>query len=700
MKRKIFAPLLVVLLLLACSPQKPVNPFYTEWETPFGIPPFSEIKEEHYMPAMKEGIIQHQAEIDAIASSTEHPTFENTILAVEYSGELLDKVTEVFFSLNSSVTNEKMQAIAKEAAPLLSDHNDNIILNEQLFKRVKVVHEARLSLALTPEQDKLLDDYYKRFVRNGADLNDADKEKLRAINKELSVLTLQFGENILKETNSFEMVLEDEKDLAGLPDFVISEASEAAAAKGYEGKWLFTLHKTSWIPFLQYSERRDLREKLYTAWFMLGDGDNEFDNKEALKRVADLRLDRSNLLGYPTYAHFALEEAMAKIPSNVYELLEQIWTPALNQAKKERALFQAMVDRDGGGFQVASWDWWYYAEKLKKEKYDLDDEILKPYFQLENVIDGCFMVCNKLWGITFNELRDVPVYHEDVRVFEVKEEDGTHIGIWFCDYFPRASKRGGAWMGEFRGQSRQIDGEMVYPLVYNVGNFSKPTGDMPSLLTFDEVTTMFHEMGHGLHGLLSNGSYPSQTGTNVATDFVELPSQIMENWATDPAVLKMYAKHYKTGEPIPDVLIEKIKKAKQFNQGFFASEYIAASILDMDYHTIDKHIDVGVHKFEDKSMGGIGLIREIKPRYRSTYFNHIFSGGYAAGYYSYMWAEVLDADAFQAFKENGLFDRQTADLFRENILAKGGSEDPMKLYVQFRGAIPSIQPLLERRGLN
>ncbi|MCK4549406.1 MAG: M3 family metallopeptidase [Candidatus Krumholzibacteria bacterium] len=699
MKRKFFAPLLVVLLLLACSPQEQ-NPFYTEWDTPFGIPPFSEIKEEHYMPAMREGIIQHQAEIEAIANSTEHSTFENTVLAMEYSGELLDKVTEVFFSLNSAITNEQMQTIAKEAAPMLSEHSDNIILNDNLFKRIKAIHETRLSLALTPEQDKLLDEYYKRFVRNGADLNAEDKEKLRAINKELSVITLQFGENILKETNNFEMVLEDEKDLAGLPDFVVSGAAEAAAAKGYEGKWLFTLHKPSWIPFLQYSERRDLREKIYRAWFMMGDNGDDLDNKKIIEKIVALRLDRSNLLGYKTYSHFALEESMAKVPENVYDLLAQIWTPALNKAKEERALFQAVIDRDGGGFKLESWDWWYYAEKLKKEKYDLDDEVLKPYFQLENVLDACFMVCNKLWGITFNEIKDAPVYHEDVRVFEVKEEDGAHIGIFFCDYFPRASKRGGAWMGTFRKQSRTLEGEMVAPLVYNVGNFSKPTGDMPSLLTFDEVRTLFHEMGHGLHGLLSNGSYPALTGTAVVTDFVELPSQIMENWATDPAVLKLYAKHYKTGEPIPDELIAKIKKADKFNQGFFATEYLAASLLDMDYHTIDKHFALDVRKFENDKLGNAGLIPEIKSRYRSTYFRHIFTSGYASGYYSYIWAEVLDADAFQAFRENGIFDRQTAQLFRENILAKGGSEDPMKLYVQFRGSIPSIQPLLERRGLN
>ena len=699
MNRKYFAPLLVILLLLACSPQEQ-NPFYTEWDTPFGIPPFSEIKEEHYMPAMREGILQQQSEIDAIANSAEEPTFENTILAVEYSGDLLDRVTEVFFSLNSAVTTEQMQTIAKDAAPMLSEHQDNIILNNKLFKRVKAVHDKRLSLALTPEQDKLLDDYYKRFVRNGADLGPDAKEKLRGINKELSVLTLQFGENILKETNKFEMVLDDEKDLAGLPDFVVSAAAEAAVAGGYEGKWLFTLHKPSWIPFLQYSDRRDLREKIYTAWFMMGDNDDELDNKKIIEKIVSLRLDRSNLLGYKTYSHFALEESMAKIPENVYDLLGQLWTPALNKAKEERALFQAMIDRDGGDFELESWDWWYYAEKLKKEKYDLDDEILKPYFQLNNVMDGAFEVCTRLWGITFTEIDGVPTYHDDVRVFEVKEEDGSHIGILFCDYFPRESKRGGAWMGTFRKQSRTIDGEMVAPLVYNVGNFSKPTGDMPSLLTFDEVNTLFHELGHGLHGLLSNGSYPNLTGTAVATDFVELPSQIMENWATDPAVLRIYAKHYKTGEPIPDELIEKIKKAKQFNQGFFATEYLAASLLDMDYHTIDKHFVLDVREFENDKLGNAGLIPEIKSRYRSTYFRHIFTSGYASGYYSYIWAEVLDADAFQAFRENGIFDRQTAQLFRENILAKGGSEDPMKLYVQFRGAIPSIQPLLERRGLN
>jgi peptidyl-dipeptidase Dcp len=699
MKRRYFVPLLAVLLLIACSPQ-PQNPFFEEWDTPFGIPPFAEIEEEHYMPAIREGIVRHQAEIDTIAESTEEPTFENTVLALEYSGKMLDRVTEVFFSLNSAITNEQMQSIAKEAAPLLSEHRDNIILNEKLFDRVKTVHDQRDSLDLTAEQDKLLDEYYKRFTRNGAGLGPAEKERLRAINKELSVLTLQFGENILKETNRFEMVLGDETDLAGLPDFVVSAAAEAAAAAGHEGKWMFTLHKSSWIPFLQYSERRDLRERIYRAWFMMGDNDDELDNKGNVEKIVSLRLERSNLLGYETYADFALEEAMAKVPENVYDLLYEIWTPALEKAKEERALFQDMIGREGGRFKLESWDWWYYAEKLKKKKYALDDEVLKPYFSLENVMQGAFDVVEKLYGITFNEIENVPVYHEDVRVFEVREEDGSHIGIFFCDYFPRESKRGGAWMGTFRKQSRTLDGEMIPPIVYNVGNFSKPTGGMPSLLTLDEVYTLFHELGHGLHGLLSNGSYPTLTGTAVATDFVELPSQIMENWATAPAVLKMYARHYETGEPIPDELIEKIKKTKQFNQGFAATEYLAASVLDMDYHTVAEQMDLDVREFENASMDRIGLIPEILPRYRSTYFRHIFTSGYAAGYYSYIWAEVLDADAFQAFKENGIFDRETARLFRENILAKGGSEDPMKLYVQFRGAIPSIQPLLERRGLD
>jgi peptidyl-dipeptidase Dcp len=699
LRRRSLVLLLALLAIVACSQQQK-NPFFSEYDTPFGVPPFAEIREEHYMPAFTEGIAQQKKEIDAIASNPDEPTFENTVLAVEYSGELLGKVNDVFFSLNSSMTNENMQAIAKEAAPLLSAHRDDIILNDDLFQRFKKVYDQRETLELTREQERLLEEYYRRFVRNGAALGDQDKAKLREINKELSVLSLQFAENLLKETNKYEMVLESEDDLAGLPDWVRSAAAEAAAAKGYEGKWLFTLQKPSMIPFLQYSPRRDLREKIYTAYTMRGDNGDELDNKANARKIISLRNDRANLLGYPTYADFVLEENMAKKPATVFEFLDRLWTPSLEKAKAEAAELQAMIDREGGGFDLASWDWWYYAEKLKKEKYDLDDEVLKPYFPLENVLKGAFQVVNNLYGITFEERTDIPVYNGEVRAFEVKDADGSHIGIFFIDYFPRESKRGGAWMGQFRDECRLPDGETVTPLVYNCGNFSRPTGDLPSLLNFDEVTTLFHELGHGLHGLLTECSYRTLSGTNVATDFVELPSQIMENWATDPEVLRMYARHYKTGETIPEDLIEKISNARLFNQGFATTEYLAASILDMDWHTVDPAKVTDVDAYEREALGRIGLIPEIVSRYRTTYFAHIFSSGYAAGYYSYIWAEVLDSDAFQAFKETTLFDRATAERFRRFILAKGGSEEPMTLYKEFRGREPEIGPLLAKRGLN
>ncbi|MDD3642398.1 MAG: M3 family metallopeptidase [Candidatus Krumholzibacteria bacterium] len=699
-RRKTLVLLLAVLAIAACAQkQQQQNPFFAEYDTPYGVPPFSKIREEHFMPAFSEGIARHEKEIAAIASDPAEPTFENTVLAVEYSGDLLGRVSEVFFSLNSSMTTEGMQEIAKESAPLLSAHRDDIILNEDLFKRFKAVYDRRADLGLTREQERLLEEHYRRFVRNGAALGGEDKAKLREINKELSVLSLQFAENLLKETNRFEMVLGSEEDLAGLPEWVRGAAAEAAAAKGYVGKWLFTLQKPSLVPFLQYSQRRDLREKIYTAYFMRGDHGDELDNKDIARRIIALRDDRAELLGYETYAHFVLEENMAKEPSAVFAFLDRLWPPALEKAKAEAAELQGMIEREGGGFELASWDWWYYAEKLKKEKYDLDDEVLKPYFPLDNVLSGAFQVVSNLWGITFEERTDIPVYHAEVRSFEVKDADGSHIGIFFVDYFPRESKRGGAWMGTFRDQHRTREGEMVTPLVYNVGNFSRPTGDMPSLLNFDEVTTLFHELGHGLHGLLSSGSYRTLTGTNVATDFVELPSQIMENWATHPEVLRMYARHYKTGETIPEDLIEKIHNARLFNQGFATVEYLAASLLDMNWHTVDPAAVADVRAFESAALDRIGLIPQIVSRYRTPYFAHIFSSGYAAGYYSYIWAEVLDADAFEAFKETSLFDRDTAARFRKCILARGGSEEPMTLYREFRGREPEIRPLLEKRGL-
>ena len=698
MKMFVFPFVAVVMLVGLCFGQEQ-NPFFDDYDTPFDVPPFDKIKEKHYMPAFKEGIKQGEEEINAIVENSAPPTFKNTIEALEQTGNLLSKVQHVFSNLLSAHTNDTIQDIAKEISPLLSKYRDDILLNEELFKRVKAIYEQKEKLKLTPEQNMLLEKYYKNFVRGGANLNEENKAELREINEELSLLSLQFGENILKEDNAFELVIEKEEDLAGLPDAVISGAAETAAERGHEGKWIFTLHKPSWIPFLQYSEKREHREKIYKAYINRGDNNNEQDNKEILSRMAALRVRRANLLGYKTHAHFVLEENMAKNPENVYTLLDQLWKPALARAKQEAEEFQEMIYQEGHDFELESWDWWYYAEKVKKAKYDLDEEMTRPYFKLENVIDGVFTLANKLWGITFEERYDIPRYHEDVKVFEVKDTDGSHLGILYTDYFPRASKRGGAWMNNYREQSN-IGGEEIRPIITNVGNFSKPTGDKPSLLSLDEVSTLFHEFGHGLHGMLSECTYERLSGTNVPRDFVELPSQIMENWAMEPEMLKMYARHYETGEPMPDELIGKIKKAGKFNQGFATTEYLAASFLDMDWHTLTEPEELEPIEFENKTFDRIGLIPEIISRYRSPYFRHVFSGGYSSGYYSYIWAEVLDADAFQAFKEKGLFDRKTGMAFRKNILEKGGTEDPMTLYVRFRGAEPKIDALLEKRGLN
>lgn len=674
------------------------NPFFEKWDTPFGVPPFETITNEHFLPAMEEGIQQQKNEIDAIVGNPEPPTFENTIEALEATGDLLTKVGNVFRNLNSANTNEEMQEIAKEAAPIVSKHYDEIMFNEKLFERIKAVFEQKDKLGLTPEQKKLLEDYYREFVRGGANLSPEHKAELAKINEELSVLSLQFGENLLKENNRFELVITDEKDLAGLPENVRTAAAETAKERGHEGKWVFTLHKPSMVPFIQYSDKRELREKIFKAYMNRGNNNDELDTKKILARMADLRVKRAQLLGYETHAHLVLEEYMAKKPENVYDLLNKLWKPALARAKDEAEALQQMIYEEGNDFKLEAWDWWYYAEKLKKAKYALDDEILRPYFELENVRRGVFTLANKLWGITFEEITDIPKYHDEVRVFEVKEADGTHIGILYTDYYPRSSKRGGAWMSAYRIQSSRR-GNKVTPVITNVCNFSRPTGDKPALLNFDEVETLFHEFGHALHGLLSDVTYEKLAGTEVAQDFVELPSQIMENWVTEPEMLKLYAKHYKTGETIPQELIDKIKNARLFNQGFATTEYLAASFLDMDWHTLTEPKELDAITFEAKSMNEIGLIPEIVVRYKSYYFRHIFSGGYSSGYYSYIWAAVLDADAFQAFKETSLFDRKTAQSFRDNILARGGTEDPMTLYIRFRGAEPEIDPLLERRGL-
>ena len=674
------------------------NPFFTDWNTPFQTPPFDQIREEHYMPAFKEGMAQHQKEIKKIANNPVSATFQNTIEVMEESGELLTKVNSVFENLTSSNTNDQLQSIAKEAAPLLSKHWDDIKLNKKLFQRVKAIYGQKDKLNLTTGQNMLLDKYYKDFVRGGANLTAEQKTELRKINKKLSVLSLKFGENILKEDNAFELVIDKEEDMAGLPDAVISAAAEAAKERGHAGKWVFTLHKPSLIPFLQYSPKRDLREKMFKGYINRGNNNNEYDNKNILTQMVSLRVKRAHLLGYKTHAGYMLEENMAQKPQNVYDLLEKIRQPALKMAQKEAQKLQKMIDEEGGKFKLQPWDWWYYAEKLKKEKYALDDELLRPYFRLENVRQGAFAVANKLYGITFTERNDIPKYQPDVKVYEVKEADGRLTGIFYSDYFPRAGKRGGAWMNSFRKQSR-AGGKEVRPIICNVANLSKPTGDKPALLTFEEVSTLFHEFGHALHGLLSNRTYPTLTGTSVPRDFVEMPSQFMENFAAAPEVMKLYAKHYRTGEPIPGELIKKIKNAGHFNQGFATVEYLAASFLDMDWHTLTEPQEPDVSEFEKKSMQKTGLIPQIVERYRSTYFQHIFSGGYSAGYYSYVWAEVLDADAFEAFKENGLFDQKTATAFRKNILEAGGSDDPMKMYIRFRGAEPKIEPMLKRKGL-
>jgi len=649
------------------------------------------------MPAFTEGMARQKKEAEAIASSGEAPSFANTIEALEHTGELLTKVDNVFYALTDSNTDEELQRIEAEVAPILAKHNDDIALNDRLFRRVEAVWKGKDKQTLTPEQARLLELTYKTFVRSGAALDETKKAELRKINEELAVLTVKFGENVLKEDNGFTLVLEKTEDLAGLPQDIVTAAAEAAKARGLEGKWVFTLHKPSCIPFFQYSARRDLRERLFRAFISRCDNANEFDNKAVLTKIAALRVRRANLLGYKTHADFVLEENMAKTPAGVYKLLDELWTPALGMAKTEARDLQALIDKEGGNFKLEPWDWWYYAEKLKKSKYELDDELLRPYFELKAVRQGAFDVAGKLWGLRFEPRTDISVYHPDVEVFEVKEADGSHIGILYTDYFPRPSKRGGAWSGAFREQSVR-EGRKVTPVVFNVGNFTKPTAEKPSLLTFEEALTLFHEFGHALHDLLSNVTYESLSGTNVPRDFVELASQIMENWAGDPEVIKSYARNYQTGEPIPQELVDKIKRAGLFNLGFATVEYMAACYLDMDWHTLSEPVEPDAVGFENASMKKIGLIPEIVVRYRSPYFQHIFSGGYSAGYYSYIWSEVLDADAFQAFKETSLFDQATARSFREDILARGGSEEAMVLYKRFRGREPKVEPLLKRKG--
>jgi len=671
------------------------NPFFKEYDTPFKTPPFQLIKNEHYMPAFRKGMEDHKKEVDAIVGNTDAPTFQNTVEALSRTGVLLDRVNAVFGALRGANTTDELQKIAGEVTPLLSKHRDDINLNEKLFQRVKAVYEQRKKLKLNGEQAKLLEETYKDFIRGGANLTGEKRERFRKINEENSMLRLKFEEDVLKETNGFKLAIDMNEDLAGLSQTIIDGADEAAKKAKMEGKWVFTLQKPSMIPFLQYAQNRALREKLLKGYIMRGDNNNEYDNKVIIAKIAALRVERSNLLGYRTYADFALEQNMAKNPKTVYEFLDKVWKPALKVAGQERDAMQAMIKKEGGTFKLEAWDWWYYAEKIRKEKYDLDENELRPYLLLENVRKGAFDVAGKLYGLQFVERNDIPTYLDEVKVFEVKAKDGSHVGILYTDYFPRPGKRAGAWCGAFRRQE-QNQGAFTTPLMYNVGNFSRPAGDKPALLSLEEAGTLFHEFGHGLAGLLSRVTY---RGLGYPRDFVELPSQIMEEWAFEPEVLKTYARHYKTGEVIPQGLIDKISNASKFNQGFTTVEYMAASFLDMDWHTLTDTKPVDANAFEKKSLEKIQLIPEIVVRYRSPYFAHIFSSGYSAGYYSYIWAEVLVQDAFQAFKEKGLFDQATATSFRKNILERGGTDDAMDMYVKFRGRKPTIEPLLEKRGL-
>ncbi len=679
-------------------PNSETNPFFTEWETPFGMAPFDRIKAAHFVPAFEAGIAERKKEIEAIASNPETPTFANTVEALENGGLALSKVSDVFFTLSGAETNDEIQAITRKVSPLLSSLRDDVRLNEKLFARVKAVWEKRDTLGLTPEQKKLVEDGYKDFVRGGANLFPEQKTRFRDVNQELSALGIRFSDNLLKETSSWRLVVEKKEDLAGLPPGVVAAAADAAKAAKLEGKRVFTLQSPSIWPFLTFAENRELRKEILTAYTTRCDKGGETDNKELLSKMAALRSERAKLLGFPTWADFVLDDNMAKTPARVYELLDRVWKPALEVAKVDARDLSAALKADGKVGALEPWDWRYYAERIRKARYDLDDQALRPYFALDRVREGAFSVANRLYGITFTERTDVPKYHPEVKTFEVKDADGSFLAIFTTDDHPRPGKRGGAWCGRLREQWVR-DGKDVRPIVTNVMSFTRPSGDAPALLSLEEVETLFHEFGHALHRILSRVTYRSMSG--VPRDFVELPSQIMENWALEPEVLKSYAKHWKTNEPIPAALVAKIHASELYGQGFATVEYAAAAYLDMSWHTLAEPKVENATAFEKASLAKIGLIPEIVSRYRSPYFQHIFGpgGGYSAGYYSYLWSEILDADAFEAFREKGIFDKTTATAFRKNILEKGGTAEAMSLYKGFRGREPSVQPLLVRRGL-
>ena len=697
---------LSVITLASCTSkpeQKPEaespNPFLTEYTTPFQVPPFDQIKNEHYLPAFEAGIAEQQAEIEAIANNTEPATFKNTILPYDKSGQTLSRVSNVFFNLNECLTNDEMVAIAEQVLPMLSKHSDAIMMNPKLFERIDYVFQHCEEMELDDQQIRVVKKYHEDFMRHGAGLPADKQAELSQINEQLSTLSLQFGNNLLKENSGYKLIIEDEKDLAGLPQTSIDAAAEQAKAEGMEGKWVFTLSKPSLIPFLQFADNRDLREKMYKAYYNRGDNNNEYDNKKLINEMCKLRVQKAKLFGYDNYADYVLAVNMAQNSKIVDKFLIDIFNPAQQLAKKELAEMQAIADAEGAGIKLEGWDWWYYAEKLRKAKYDFDENYIKPYLTVDNVRNGMFMAANKLYGITFTQNTNLPIYYPGVETYEVKEANGDFLGILYMDYFPRESKSGGAWCTSFRESGHDINGKKIYPVVSLVMNFTPASGDTPALLTWDETETMWHEFGHSLHAFFSEGLYTRTCG-NVPHDYVEMPSQIMENWVAEPEVIRMYAKHYKTGEVMPDSLIAKIENSALFNQGFMTTELIAASILDMKFHELTEVQDLDVDAFEKQQMDAIGLMPEILPRYRSTNFSHIFNGGYSAGYYAYTWAEVLDKDAFNYFKSSGdLFNPELAASFRKNCLQECGNDEGMVQYRKFRGQDPDYEPYLKARGL-
>lgn len=685
----------ILLVFMACQNS---NPLLTEQQTPFGVPAFDQIKVEHYMPAFEAAIQANQAEIDAIINNPAAPTFENTVEALDRTGELLDKVVGVFFNVLEADGNDEMNKIAEQVTPMLSALSDGIILNDKLFQRVKAVYEQKDDLNLNPEQMRLLTETYKQFAQNGANLPEDQKKRLMEINQELGLLSLQFGNNVVAETNAYQLFITDENELKGLPESAKAAAKEEATAAGRPDTWLFTPKRTSFTPVLQYCENRELRKELLMAYTTRGNHDNEFDNKDIIVKTMQLRVEKARLFGYSNPADYILADCMAHDAKTVDEFLQSVWEPSLEAAKKEAAELQKLLDKDLPGEKLQPWDWWYYTEKLRVEKYNLNEEELKPYFELSNVRKGAFQLATSLFGLQFEQLTDMPVYNPEVEVFKVTNADGSLVGILYTDYFPRAGKRPGAWMNNICNQFVDAQGVDHRPVIINVGNFNKPTQGNPSLLSMDDVETLFHEFGHALHGLMSKATYKSLAGTNTPRDFVELPSQFMENYCYHPQIMKTYAFHYQTNEVMPDELIEKINRSNTFNQGFVMTELLSASILDMDYHKMTTTEAFDVNAFEAQSMEQMNMIPQIITRYRSTFYNHIFTTGYAAGYYSYTWSAVLDADAFAAFVETGdILNPEVAKKYRR-LLEQGGTRDAAELYQEFRGKNPDPKHLLLRNG--